>query len=185
MKRIFSLLLCLGFVHSASATILFYKQSLAVTITGNGRIMSRAFGGFTLIDSATGDLVFVSSDAKSKTFKVEQPDHKLTSVQSTGGSTHSILQILSGAGEGLNAKGADVRLNDGTSQPILSPLTYLVGGCDAYTPSGLTNAYCFEYHGAIMYDKADTVDATTNGLTLAGSADKVREVLTSKGFTED
>ena len=45
--------------------------------------MTRSFGGFTLIDSATGDVVFVSTDVSSKRFKVEQPDHKLTAVEST------------------------------------------------------------------------------------------------------
>ena len=182
----FCLLLCLGFVHSASAAILFYKQSLSVAVTGNGRVMTRSFGGFTLIDSATGDVAFVSTDVKSKRFKVEQPDHKLTSVQATAtGNYRTVLQILSGAGEGLNAKGGDNWLNVGTAQPISSPSTFVVGGCDAYVPSGLNTAYCFEYHGAIVYDKTDTIDATKNGLTLAGSADKVRQILTGKGYTED
>lgn len=186
MKRVFCLLLCFGFVHSASAAILFYKQSLSVTVTGGGRVTTRGFGGFTLIDSDTGDVVFVSTDIKSKRFKVEQPDHKLTSVQPTAtGNYRTILQILSGAGEGLNAKGGNNSLNVGASLPISSPSTFAVGGCDAYVPSGLNVAYCFEYHGAIVYDKADTVDATKNGLTLAGGTDKVRQILNGKGFTED
>jgi hypothetical protein len=182
----FCLLLCLGFVHSASAAILFYKQNLSVTITGNGRVMTRTFGGFTLIDSTTGDVVFVSTDVSSKRFKVEQPDHKLTAVQSTAsGNYRTVLLILSGAGEGLNARGANNWLNVGASLPVSSPSTFTVGGCDAYVPSGLNTAYSFEYHGAMVYDKANTVDATKNGLTLAGSTDKVRQILAGRGLTED
>jgi hypothetical protein len=180
-----SLLLCLGFVHSASAAILFYKQNLTVSITGNARVMTRTFGGFTLIDSATGDLVFVSTDVKSKRFKVEQPDHKLTAVQPSASGYRTILQILSGAGEGLNARGVNNWLNVGATQPVSSPSTFAVGGCDAYVPSGLTTPYAFEYRGAVVYDKADTVDATKNGLTLAGGTDKVRQILINKGYTED
>ena len=185
MKRLFAFLLCLGFVHSASAAILFYRQSLGVSIIGNGRIMTRSFGGFTLIDSATGDVVFVSTDVKSKRFKVEQPVHKITTVQSSSAGYRTILQILSGAGEGLNAKGVNTSLNVGAAQPISGPSAFAVSGCDAYVPSGLNTAFCFEYHGTIVYDKTDTVDATKNGLTLAGSTDKVRQILAAKGYTED
>jgi hypothetical protein len=185
MKRMFALLLCLGFVHSASAAILFYKQSMTVTITGNGRVMKHAFGGFTLIDSATGDVMFISADVASKRFKVEQPDHKLTSVQASATGYRTILQILSGAGEGINARGNNVWLTVGASQPVSSPSSLLVGGCDAYVPSGLSSAYAFEYTGTMVYDKANTVAATINGLTLAGAADKVRLILGNQGYSED
>jgi hypothetical protein len=181
----FFLLLCIGFAHCANAAILFYKQSLAVTIMGAGRVMTRNSTGFTLIDSLTGDVVFVSADVKSKRFKVEQPTHKLTSVQFSTAAARTVLQIQSGAGEGLNAKGVNNWLNVGGSQPVTSPTIFVVGGCDAYVPSGLPDAYCFEYRGAIIYDKTDTVDATHNGLTLAGGTDKVRQLLVARGFSED
>lgn len=185
MKRMVGLLLCLGFVHSASAAILFYKQSLAVSITGNGRVMTQTYGGFTLIDAATGDLVFISADVKSKRFKVEQPDHKLTSVQYSKTAYRTVLQILSGAGEGLYAKGTETWLNVGGTSPVFGASTFAVAGSDAYTPAGLDIAYCFDYHGAIVYDKTDTINATKNGLTLAGSTDQVRQILINKGYTED
>src|SRR4051812_32868334 len=111
MKRIVSILLCLGFAHGANAAVLFYRQSLAVVITGGGRITTRAFGGFTLIDSATGDVVFVSSDVKSKRFKVEQPDHSLTTIQTSANNTRTVLKINSGAGVGLTGKGGNSSLN--------------------------------------------------------------------------
>lgn len=184
MKRMVSLLLCLGFAHCSNAAILFYKQNLSVTVTGGGRTTGRTFTGFTLIDSSTGDLVFVSADVRSKRFKVEQPTHKISAVQFSSSASRTILEIQSGAGEGLNAKGVNSWLNVGGPSPVLSPTTFAVGGCDAYAPSG-SDMYCFEYRGAIVYDKADTVDATNNGLTLDGSTDKVRQLLNARGFTED
>jgi len=181
----FSLLLCLGFAHCANAAILFYKQTLVVTVTGAGRAMTRNYTGFTLIDGSTGDVVFVSADVKSKRFKVEQPTHRLSVVQFSTTGARTVLQIQSGAGEGLNAKGVNNWLNIGALQPVASPSIFVVGGCDAYVPSGLPDSYSFEYRGAIIYDKTDTVDATHNGLTLAGGTDKVRQLLTARGFTED
>jgi hypothetical protein len=185
MKRTFSLLLCLGFAQCTNAAVLFYKQSLAVTVTGGARAMVRNFTGFTLIDSSNGDVVFVSADVKSKRFKVEEPDHKISTVQFSSSGYRTVLQIQSGAGEGLNARGVNNSLNVGGSQTISSPTTFAVGGCDAYVPSGLGSAYSFDYRGAIVYDKTDTIDATNNGLTLAGAADKARELLIKRGFSED
>ena len=181
----FFLLLCLGFAHCANAAILFYKQTLSVTVTGGGRAMVRNFTGFTLVDSSTGDLMFISADVKSKRFKVEQPEHKISTVQYSSSGYKTVLQIQSGAGEGLNARGVNNWLNVGGSQPLSSPLTFIVGGADAYVPSGLAGAYSFDYRGAIIYDKADTIDATNNGLTLAGAADKARQLLIGRGFSED
>ncbi|MGZ4961721.1 MAG: hypothetical protein ACXWBP_02860 [Limisphaerales bacterium] len=185
MKRMFFLLLCLGFAHCANAAILFYKQVLSVTVTGGGRAMARNFSGFTLIDSATGDVIFVSADVRSKRFKVEQPDHKISTVQFSSSGYKTVLQIQSGAGEGLNARGVNTWLNVGGSQPISSPSTFIVGGCDAYVPPGLPGAYSFDYRGAIIYDKTDTIDSTNNGLTLAGASDKARQLLIARGFSED
>lgn len=181
----FFLLLCLGFAHCANAAILFYRQALSVTITGAGRVMNHAFSGFTLLDSATGDVVFISADVRSKRFKVEQPTHKISTVQFSSTGSRTVLQIQSGAGEGLNAKGANTSLNVGGSQTVSSPSTFVVAGCDAYVPSGLPDAYCFEYRGSMVYDKADTIDAATNGLTLDGCTDKVRQLLADRGYTED
>lgn len=185
MKRTFFLLLCLGFAHCSNAAILFYKQTLVVTVTGGARAMARNFTGFTLIDSANGDVVFVSADVKSKRFKVEQPDHKISTVQFSSSGYRTLLQIQSGAGEGLNAKGVNNWLNVGGSQPVSSPTVFTVGGCDAYVPSGLNGAYSFEYRGAMVYDKADTIAATNNGLTLAGATDVARQLLIKRGFSEN
>jgi hypothetical protein len=181
----FSLLLCLGFAHCSNAAILFYKQNLSVLITGGGRTVGRTFTGFTLIDSSTGDLVFISADVKSKRFKVEQPTHRLSTVQVSSINSRTILQIQSGAGEGINAKGGNNWLTVGGPDPVSSPTTFVVGGCDAYAASASDPCYCFEYRGAIVYDKADTVDATNNGLTLDGCIDKVRQLLNARGFSGD
>jgi hypothetical protein len=181
----FSMLLCLGLAHSVNATVLFYKQNLSVAITGGGRVMNRIFSGFTLIDTANGDLAFVSADVKSKRFKVEQPEHSLTTIQPSSNNTRTILSINSGNGEGLNAKGANTSLNVGTFQTVVAPATFVVSGCDAYTPSGLPSAYLFEYRGAIVYDRVDTVSATQANATLSTCIDQVRQILGSKGYVEE
>ncbi len=175
----------MGFAHMANAAVLFYRQTLNVVITGGGRVMTRNFAGFTLIDSSNGDVVFVSADVKSKRFKVEQPDHSISTVQVPNNNTRTVLQIKSGAGEGLNAKGVNNFLNVGTAQPVQAPNTFVATGCDAYVPPGLTTAYLFEYHGALIFDKADTVSANQSNATLASASDQVRSILVSKGYTEE
>jgi hypothetical protein len=181
----FSLLLCLGLAHSASATVLFYKQNLAVRITGNARVMMRTFSGFTLIDTSNGDLAFISADVKSKRFKVEQPDHSLTTIQTSANSTRTVLSIKSGNGEGLNAQGVNTWLNVGATQPVAGAATFVVAGCDAYTPPGIPAAYLFEYRGALVYDRADTVSATQANASLSTCIDQVRQILGAKGYVED
>jgi hypothetical protein len=185
MKRICSLLLCLGLAQCANATILFYKQNLAVGITGTGRVMNRTFSGFTLIDSASSDLAFISADVRSKRFKVEQPDHTLVNVQAPGNGTRTLLRITSGDGAGLIGRGVSTWLNVGASQPVLSPATFAVGGCDGYVPSGLTNAFIFEYRGAIVYDKTDTVAAMRANADMAAAIEQARAIMNSKGYTEE
>lgn len=179
------LLLGLGLCHTANATVLFYRNALTVSVTGNARTMNRAFNGFTLIDNSNGDVAFISADVKSKRFKVEQPDHELSTVQSTKTGTRTILSIRSGAGIGLNARGPNVQLNDGSSQKALAPQAFVVAGCDASTPADTNTAYLFDYHGALVYDKTDTVAATQANATLATCIDTARQILISKGYTEN
>jgi hypothetical protein len=185
MKRIISILLCLGLAQCANAAILFYKQNLTVTVTGGGRSINRNYTGFILIDSTSGDVVFVPADVKSKTFKVDQPDHSIASIQSSPTATKTVLQIKSGSGEGLNAKGLNSWLADGLSQPMLAPNTFTVGGADAYVPAGLSSSYLFEYHGAFVFDKGDTATANQAGRSLSTCTDDVRAILANRGFTEN
>jgi hypothetical protein len=172
-------------VQCTSAAVLFYKNNFAVAITGNGRAVNRTFIGYTLLDSDTGDLAFLTADVKSKRFKVEQPDHSMATVQVTPKLTRTVLQIKSGNGEGLNARGGNVSLDVGGGESMLAPNTFIVSGCDAYVPSGLTNAYLFEYHGGIVYDKTDTVNATKSSADLPSCTDQARQILTNKGYTEE
>jgi hypothetical protein len=173
----------LTFTFTGSAALVAYTQKVTRTETGGEHVVKSALTGWLLMDPDTAEIVFVSANARQKTFTIQTPSEYTIKTYWAGRRKDGTVIIIPGAEFGaLVARGANANLNLSTNSPYRLPKTLAVNGSLVNTTN---DTMITEYKGSLVLENKMTPSFNANHFSLAVAIDGLKFSLISQGYTQE